>query len=266
MKNIPIFDSISHPTISGDWISDKYNGLCNIDILINQMIENNIIKSFAIGMKNIGSYDEYKYIELLKPYGDYLIPIAYYDVYDDMSITDIRNKLLYIKKIGYSGIKLHPRFSNFSLSHIYLPYIISFANELELSVLLCTYFYHNTEKSLYNSISSLNELLYTVDDCKIILLHSGTVKLMEMLEIGRSFKNILLDLSFTLCKYEGSSIDLDIKYAFDNFDERICIGSDYPEFSLTKLRERFEYFSNNLSINKLNNIAYKNLMKYCNLK
>ena len=93
-------------------------------------------------------------------------------------------------------------------------------------------------------------------------MHSGTVRLLEMIEIARSYKNILLDLSFTLCKFENSSIDLDIKFACNTFDQRICIGSDYPEFSFKKLRERFEFFTNDLSIEKSENIGYKNILNY----
>jgi len=73
---------------------------------------------------------------------------------------------------------------------------------------------------------------------------------------------VLLDLSFTLCKYEGSSIDLDIRYLFEKFDRRICIGSDSPEFDLSKLRQRFNQLTEGLDIVKKKNIGFQNLQAY----
>jgi hypothetical protein len=52
-------------------------------------------------------------------------------------------------------------------------------------------------------------------------------------------ENYLLDLSMTMMRYKGSSIELDIKFLFENLDERICIGSDFPEYSIQKTKERF---------------------------
>jgi len=75
----------------------------------------------------------------------------------------------------------------------------------------------------------------------------------------RFHKNLLLDLSFTIMKYEGSSIDLDIRFMFRNFDRRICIGTDHPEYSPAALEKRFSFFSQGLSEEKKQNIAYMNL-------
>lgn len=54
---IPIFDSLSHPTLNKNWILPKYAGASAIETLIEQMKEANIKKSLAVGMKGIGGYD-----------------------------------------------------------------------------------------------------------------------------------------------------------------------------------------------------------------
>lgn len=262
MTSIPIFDSLSHPTIDSNWILPKYEAAANIESLTEQMKQYNIVKSFAVGMKNLGSYDETKYITFIKPYSDFFIPIAFFDINNSITTAEIKEQLLEIKRKGYKGIKLHPRFSDFQIQNEHLITVISYANELELSVLFCTYFTHNTKNSCGNNLENFLNLLHKIQDCKIILLHGGTVRLLEFIEIARSFKNVLLDLSFTLCKYEGSSIDLDIAFACKTFDERICIGSDFPEFSMKKLRERFDFFTKDISQTKKENIGYKNIMNY----
>jgi hypothetical protein len=65
-----------------------------------------------------------------------------------------------------------------------------------------------------------------------------------------------------MCKYKGSSVDLDVRFLFENFDRRICIGSDSPEFSLDVMRERFDFFAHGLPGEKIRNIANLNLSRF----
>lgn len=113
-----------------------------------------------------------------------------------------------------------------------------------------------------NTPDKVMELLDKIRGNKVILVHAGAVRLLEYIEIARAFDNVLLDLSLTLCKYPGSALDMDIRFAFNNFDQRICIGSDSPEFHSSDLRCRFNYFSEGVTDNKLRNIAYKNLSAF----
>jgi len=69
----------------------------------------------------------------------------------------------------------------------------------------------------------------------------------------------------TICKYEGSSIDLDLEFMFQQFDRRICIGSDFPEYTLAKLRERFKLLSKNIDLKKKENITFRNISSFCDL-
>jgi len=82
------------------------------------------------------------------------------------------------------------------------------------------------------------------------------------MELVRFNNNLLLDLSMTIMKYEGSSIDLDIQYLFKHFDKRICIGTDHPEYSPKELEKRFIYFSKDISDEKKRNIAFLNISKF----
>jgi len=265
-QDIPIFDSLTHPTIDGDWMLPEYSGKNNISNLLSAMHENNIKWAFAVGMKGIGGYDEQSYIQFIQEKaGDSLFPIAFFDVKYFSDKKEIDTALKRIKNMGYYGIKLHPRIGNFNLSDSILPYVIEKANELQLVVLLCTYFYDDQELSLNNTMDNIRRLLVKVPKQRTVLLHGGTVKLLEMMEVVRSFPNVLLDLSFTLCRYEKSSIDIDIQYLFKNFDQRICVGSDSPQFSQGQLRERFDFFAKEVSLVKASNIAYINLINFLGL-
>ena len=94
-------------------------------------------------------------------------------------------------------------------------------------------------------------------------MHGGCYKLIELSEfVKQNSKNFLLDLSMTILRYKESSIDSDIKYLFKNLDERICIGSDHPEYSLLDLKKRFNELSKGISTKKKSNILNRNLDKF----
>ena len=62
----------------------------------------------------------------------------------------------------------------------------------------------------------------------MVLLHGGDVQLLRYAELVRFNANLILDLSLTIMKYAGSSLDADLSFLFREFDRRICIGSDHP--------------------------------------
>lgn len=264
-NTISIFDSLTHPTINGDWILPQYPQKGNLKKLLFEMEQNNIVKALAVGMEGIGGYEETKYVDFIYSQTDKLIPVAFFSPRKYEPLNAIKQKIKTIKKLNYKAIKLHPRIGKFNLTNAFLPDIVKIANDNELAVLLCTYFYSNTERSYLNNTENLISLLEKIPNEKIILLHSGAVKVLEYMEIARAFKNVLLDLSFTIVKYEGTSLDNDLWFLFHKFDRRICVGSDFPEISMAELRKRFDFFSTNISYEKKMNIAQNNLIKFLTL-
>lgn len=258
---IEIFDCSTHPTLDSDWLAPKYNGMADFDLLINNMKHNGIKKAFAIGMKNIGAYNEDSFIEKVKKYEEYLYPIAYFDNFEFKDLTELHKYLSTIKEKGYYGIKIHPRFSDINFAHKNLANIIEMANTLKLIPIICTYF-SSQELNIRDNLREIAKLMNKIPDAKIIFLHSGVTNLLEFVNMMKIYKNVLFDLSYTFCKYNGSSLDMDIKFLFNNFDKRICIGSDHPEVTMQQLRERFEFFAQGIQNQKLENIAYRNLEEF----
>ncbi len=252
-NTIYLFDSLLHVDLSDT----------SFDSIRSQMKEQNILCAFAVGMDGYGKYDENSFSKIISQNFNNLFPVAYYYFEHEEKTFNIHKKLKGLVNLGYVGIKLHPRYSRIDITSSTLAEIIRQAGQMGLVVLLCTYFY--TNKVPFNTIDNLAFLINQIEDTKLILLHAGSVRLLETIELTRAFSNILLDLSFTLCKYEGSSIDLDIEFAFRTFDKRICVGSDYPEFSLGTLRKRFDYFSCHIPLEKRINIAHRNLANFTNL-
>jgi len=259
-KEIPIFDSLSHPTISGKWLSKNLNS--KFDSLSNSLKENNYLGAFAVGIHKTEGYEHEKFkIECDKYKNLYAIAGINIDA------EDINKEIKLIKDLGYIGIKIHPRFNNLKLEKHNLVEIINLANKNGLYIFYCTYFHQKL-----NNIITVDLYLYFIEimkkckNAKVILLHGGDVNLLKYAELVRFNDNLLLDLSLTIFKYQMSSVDLDIKFLFNYFDQKICIGTDHPEYNHYELREKFNKFSHKINQNKCENIAYKNIEKFFKLK
>ena len=90
-------------------------------------------------------------------------------------------------------------------------------------------------------------------------------RLLQYAELAKSNVNVLLDLSFTINKFNNSSIEADIEYLFGTLDQRICLGSDFPEYTIEDVRGQAERLSSKLPEEKIKNIYFKNISKFFNL-
>jgi predicted TIM-barrel fold metal-dependent hydrolase len=95
--------------------------------------------------------------------------------------------------------------------------------------MFCTFYPSNA--SVYPKTDPLfifSELLSQHPKAKIIFMHGGGVEILKYAEFARYNKNILLDLSYTVSRYKGSSIDNDLIYVLNNIDQNLCFGTDAP--------------------------------------
>ena len=260
MHDIPLFDSLTHPTLDGTWIGSVpcKNTLPDLE---SEMAANNIDWAFAVGMKDIGGYSLAAYADYIRSASQKVFPIAYYDFNESDTGREIAHKLENISRCGYLGIKVHPGFSGIDLRSQGLREVLCEAGLRKLPVLLCTFLHRQTYHGIPCSYLDFGPLLASLPQTSnVILIHGGDVNLLALMEISRPYPNVLLDLSFTLCRYEGSSIDLDIRYLFHHYDQRICVGSDNPQFSLGQLRRRFDELAAGLDREKSLNAAHRNLL------
>jgi predicted TIM-barrel fold metal-dependent hydrolase len=262
MHDIPLFDSLTHPTLDGTWIGavPSKNTLPELE---SEMTANNVEWAFAVGMKDIGGYSLEAYADYIRTASQKIFPIAYYDYNESDTGREIVRKLENISRCGYAGIKVHPGFSAIDIRSQGLREVLSEAGARQLPVLLCTFLHRQSYHGMPFSYLDFGPLLASLPQTsKVILIHGGDVNLLALMEISRPYQNVLLDLSFTLCRYEGSSVDLDIRYLFHHYDQRICVGSDNPQFSLAQFRRRFDEMAAGLDREKSLNVAHRNLQSF----
>ena len=250
-----IFDSLVHPTISGNFLGCK--GKSNFSEISKGLRDQGVIRACAVGIAGIEDYSHEAFFNECQKY-DNLFPVAGIDFN-----KNLKNEFSQISKIGYSAIKIHPRLmgGSFSITKLVESFNLAFDNNIV--VFLCTYNFTSLyDKKACLNYESLVEALSRSNRAKVVLVHGGTVELLKYSELVRNNTNLLLDLSFTFMKYSQSSVDLDIMYLFEKFDRRICIGSDFPDFGFKEVCEKFNSFTNGLDKEKIKNIAYNNLESF----
>ncbi len=254
------FDSLTHPTVNNHSADID----TSFDVVKNQMSAYGFKWALAVGLAGENGYNHELFIkECLKH--DCFIPIAGIDPKTDEKALE--KEIDHIKELGFKGIKIHPRLAGIDWGYKTLPVILDLASKKGLVILLCSYMHRKITNGNYNDpFISLVNLLSSSPEAKVVLLHGGDVRLLQYAEFVRHNQNLLLDLSFTILKYKGSSIDLDLKFLFEQFDRRICIGTDHPSYSHKDLVERVKELSLGISQIKLENIFYKNLLEFLGIK
>lgn len=258
---VPIIDTLAHPTISGEWTARSKSFPATFDHLAQALSKNNYLKGFAIGMDGVENYNHREFIENCSSHSN-LIPVAGFNPNAD----DLEAEVKLIKSMGYVGIKIHPRYSSMEYDSQKLGCIFRHAAQNQLAVWYCTYSHtpppHYPEQDpFYVLAAALNKSTKT----KVILVHGGDVSILRYAELARFNPNVLVDLSLTMMKYPGSSVEDDIRFLFAHFDQKLTLGTDYPEYSHSEVRDRFDYLGRNVSASKLDNIGYRNIATFLNL-
>lgn len=252
-----IFDTNVHLTLSDKWSHNKFKVRKNLKKNFDKIYKQNKLKGYAcVGISNLEKYDNQKFITKFQHKKVFVVPAL-------NPLNNIERQLKLFEKYHCTAIKIHPRSVNKKLSDIDLDKIFYLCNRKRFSIFICSYF-NDYPNNFYTSDPKyiFANAYRKYDNLKILLMHGGCERIMEFAELVRFSKNILLDLSLTIMKYKNSSVDQDIKFLFQNFDQKITLGSDYPEVDYKQFIQRIKFFSKGLSKEKRDNIYFKNFMKF----
>jgi predicted TIM-barrel fold metal-dependent hydrolase len=253
-----IFDSLSHIKKDAIWYGTQHDA--SLKRLLKEF-EKELDKTLLVGMPN----DDINYlIEVARKHDDKFVPIAPIKFNSNASLEGLEKQILNYKNLGFKGIKIHPRFLNTNLADNKIINSIKLAGKYELVSLLCTV-HRPPSKPLKRPLSDMiHEICDETQNSKTILLHGGYYDLFATSEVIRSFENVLLDLSATLIRFQDTHLLNDVKYLFKTFDKRLCIGSDFPEYTVDDILDVInkKIIDSDITSEKLENIYFNNLSKF----
>jgi predicted TIM-barrel fold metal-dependent hydrolase len=244
----PLFDANAHPKLATPESRESFTALKAL------LEEAGFRGACAAGLPGKDGFDP-------KPYGEEARAHGFTAVaaWNDVPAGAIEEQLAELTAMGYRAIKIHPRLSGLSVRDERFALVLRAAARAGITVFHCCYQFAADTRHPVDPLPPLMEAVAGAPNLRMVLLHGGTVELLRYAEAIRSNRNLLLDLSFTLNRYAGSSLDQDIAYLFRTFDQRICIGSDYPDYAPAQVRARFEHFAAGLPDEKRDNIGWRNL-------
>ncbi len=253
----PLFDANAHPVRSAPGRTESFA------VLVESLADAGFFGACAVGLPQKDGFDNREFLRACLAYRN-LFPVA---AWPNVPPEDIEGQLAALSAMGYRAIKIHPRLSGLSVRDPRFAQTLRAAAAAELIVFHCSYQFA-ADHSLHpvDPLPWLLEAVAGAPTLRMVLLHGGTVEILRYAESVRMNPNVLLDLSNTLQRYEGSSLDQDISYLFRTFDRRLCIGTDYPDYQPAQLRVRFEALANGLALDKRENIGWKNIVKFLGIE
>lgn len=139
------------------------------------------------------------------------------------------DELAQLKASGAAGLKLHPRLHGYPINSDECLNLLSRAAELKMPV-MADCFPDGRNLFLGNTPEAFACLAEKLPDLKIAIGHAGGHKILGALMVAKYYKNVYLDLSYTLLYYRDSSVPIDIAFSIKSIRaERVFWGTDYPD-------------------------------------
>lgn len=251
-----LFDSLTHVTRDGSWLGERLYD-ASLARLLREM---DASQAYRACLVSIADYvDNEVIIESARAYPDRLVPIAGLNPRLLPTTRRIEAVLKQLKAEGFAGIKLHPRLNGYDPLDAKCVAAIDAAGAQGLVVLLDTLF-RQRGLATRHAPDVIDYLAAACPETKILLLHGTGPTMMELYEIVRCNDNLMLDLSFTMMRYRGSSrLDADMNFLFKSTDQLVTIGSDFPECTPATMLERFAELAQGVEPHRIDNISHRNL-------
>ena len=221
------FDSLVHATVDGGWPA-KDDVDAGPERLLRDMDAAGVERACLVAVSGLNENSDVEQIARAHP--DRFVPVA---SINPAAMSDDAEIALHIREAadrGFAGIKLHPRLHGYDATSSRSLSALQASGELGLPAFLCTLFRRPDEASK-NAADTVDVVATAAPDTTIVLLHGGGTELLSLFELVRMHAHLRLDLSFTLLRYAGSSLDADIRFVVQHLDQRLLMGSDYPDYS-----------------------------------
>ncbi len=254
--SIPFFDSLTHVSMDGTWL-----GRNHFDASLERLLdEAGRIPAYRACLVNIHGYQSNDELEeVARKFPELFVPIAGFDPSVHENEQSIKKELAELSERNFAGIKLHPRLNGYDPLSKKSLYTIREASSFNLVVFIDTLF-RQLRVTTRHTPDIIDRIAHTCPDTKIILLHGGGTSMLDVYEVVRMRNNLMMDISFSMMRYRGSSLDMDIRFIARTLDQRVTFGSDFPEYTPRECMDVALGLVEDLPESKISNIFHANLV------
>ncbi len=251
-----LFDSLTHVTADGSWFGERHCD-ASLTTLLNDMDAAGAYRACLVAIADY--VDNEVIIESARSHPTRFVPIAGFNPRVMATTRRVEAAVKQIKAQGFAGIKLHPRLNGYDPLDGKCVASIDAAGEQGLVVFLDTLF-RRPGLATRHAPDVIDHLAAACPDTRMVLLHGTGPTMMELYEIVRCQDHLLLDLSYTLMRYRGSSrLDADMSFLMQSTDQLVTVGSDFPEYSVQATVSRIEELTRGMEAHRLENVTFRNL-------
>jgi predicted TIM-barrel fold metal-dependent hydrolase len=254
---VSFFDSLTHVTADGTWLgSTRYNASC--ERLLAELERCDPAKACLVAIA--GVIDNEVVLDAARRNPERFVPIGSLNPATFDSDREVADALGQLATQGFAGLKLHPRFNGYDPLHMKVIRALRAAGDAGLIVFLDTLF-RQPGRATRNAPDLIDALAVAAPQTQMILLHGGGAQVLAVSEVVAVHANLVLDLSFTIHRFSGSSVDDDLRFLMRTFDRRMVVGSDFPEYEPLATRDRVYKLCEGLDPVKSANVLVANLQR-----
>ncbi len=251
-----LFDSLTHVTADGSWFGERSLD-ASLPTLIRQMDASGAYRAVLVAIA--GYVDNGYTLRTAQAHPGRLVPVAGLNPAVLATTRRVAAVVKQIKQQGFAGIKLHPRLNGYDPLDAKCVAAIEAAGEHGLVILLDTLF-RRQGLATRHAPDVIDFLAAACPETKMLLLHGTGPTMMELYEIVRCNDHLLLDLSYTLLRYRGSSrLDADMHFLMKSTDQLVTVGSDFPEYTLEATVARIRELTEGIEPHRVDNVTHRNL-------
>jgi predicted TIM-barrel fold metal-dependent hydrolase len=234
-----VIDANVHATRDGRWFDTGHDA--SLGRLLAELDAANVDRAVLTGLPGANSADDV--LALCAEADGRLLPVGPFDPCAHSTPAEAcaaaRREL---SGRGLLGVKLHPRLGRYDVLD---DRVLAFLDDLATwdkrpAVWLCTFLHVPGMRPRSGPVEALCEIVGRPPDRQFVLAHGGGPDQLTLATAVRGAPNALLDLSFTITRYHGTSVQLDLGHLLTIFENRLVLGSDFPEEEPRRARARLE--------------------------
>ncbi len=256
------FDSLVHVTPDGRWFQTAFDA--SEGRLLREMDAAGVERAVVVALA--GLIENAFVLDVCRRHPGRLVPGASFNPAGGQVAEVLSAARGALRDGPFAVLKLHPRLNRYDLLD---GSVLALLDELaEWSapppVWLDSLLYPRGVTLRRSPIESIRHLAERYPGLRFMLLHAGGASALAFFEALASLPNVMLDLSYSLIRYQRTSVALDHRFLAERFDRRTVFGSDFPEVSIGDAVSALETIVAGLPPEKADNVRSQTLSRFLN--
>jgi predicted TIM-barrel fold metal-dependent hydrolase len=246
------FDSLVHVTPHGRWFQTAFDA--SEGRLLREMDQAGVERAVVVALA--GVIDNAFVLDVCQRHTGRLIAGASLNPVAGSTANVVAAARGDLRDGPFKVLKLHPRLNGYDVLD---GKVLTLLDEMASwttapPIWLDSLLYPKGVTMRLPPVDSIRYLADRYSGLRFMALHAGGANALVFFEALASFPNVMMDLSYSLTRYKGTSVTLDHRFLVERFDRRTVFGSDFPEVAIPDAAAALEGIVDGLPPEKAENV------------